>query len=95
VSRQAVYLHFGDRAGLLLALLAWIDQAFNLGDLLARVNQAPTGAEALERMVKVHAIYSPRIDALTRILEADQDHDQAVSAALRDRLEIRQARTWP
>ena len=91
VSRQAVYLHFGDRAGLLLALLAWADQAFKLADLLARVNQAPTGAEALGRMVEVHAAYSPRIDALARILEAQQYQDPAVSAALRDRLDFRRA----
>jgi AcrR family transcriptional regulator len=91
VSRQAVYLHFGDRAGLLLALLAWVDQAFKLDDLLARVDEARTGVEALERMVEVHAAYSPRIDALVRILEAHQYQDPAVSAALRDRLDFRRA----
>jgi AcrR family transcriptional regulator len=91
VSRQAVYLHFGDRAGLLLALLARVDQAFSLADLLARVDQARTGVEALDRMVEVHAAYSPRIDALTRILEAHQDQDPAVAAALRDRLDLRRA----
>jgi hypothetical protein len=42
-------------------------------------------------MVEVHAAYSPRIDALARILEAHQYHDPAVSAALRDRLEFRRA----
>jgi AcrR family transcriptional regulator len=91
VSRQAVYLHFGDRATLLLELLAWGDQALKLGDLLARVTEAPTGAEALERMVEVHATYSPRIDALARILEAHQYQDPAVAAALRDRLVFRRA----
>ena len=91
VSRQAVYLHFGDRAKLLLALLAWGDQALKLGDLPARVIEAPTGAEALDRMVEVHATYSPRIDALVRILEAHQHQDPAVAAALRDRLGIRRA----
>jgi AcrR family transcriptional regulator len=91
VSRQAVYLHFGDRAGLLLALLTWADQALKLGDLLTRVDEARTGAEALERMVEVHAAYSPRIDALARVLEAHQYQDPAVSAALRDRLDFRQA----
>ena len=91
VSRQAVYLHFGDRAKLLLALLAWGDQALKLGDLLARVTEAPTGAEALERMVEVHATYSPRIDALVRILEAHRYQDPAVAAALRDRLGFRRA----
>jgi AcrR family transcriptional regulator len=91
MSRQAVYLHFGDRAGLLLALLAWGDQVLKLGDLLARVNEAPTGIEALERMVEAHATYSPRIDALARVLEAHQYQDAAVSAALRDRLNFRRA----
>ena len=91
VSRQAVYLHFGDRAKLLLELLAWGDEALKLGDLLARVTEAPTGVQALERMVEVHAAYSPRIDALARILEAHQYQDPAVAAALRDRLSFRRA----
>jgi AcrR family transcriptional regulator len=79
VSRQAVYLHFGDRTRLLLALLAWGDQAFKLGDLLARVTGARTGVEALDRMVEVHAAYSPRIDALAHTLEAHQYQDPAVA----------------
>jgi AcrR family transcriptional regulator len=91
VSRQAVYLHFDDRAGLLLALLAWADQAFQLGDLLAAVNQAHTGVEALERMVEVNAAYWPRVDAIARVLEAHQYQDPAVSAALRDRLDFRRS----
>ena len=91
MSRQAVYLHFDDRAGLLLALLAWADQAFQLDDLLARVSQAHTGVEALERMVEVNAAYWPRVDAITRVLEAQQYQDPAVSAALRDRLDFRRS----
>ncbi len=91
VSRQAVYLHFGDRARLLLTLLAWGDQAFKLGDLLTQVTQAQSGVEALKRMVELHAAYSPRIDALTRILEAHQYQDSAVAAALRDRRNFRRA----
>lgn len=91
MSRQAVYLHFDDRAGLLLALLAWADQAFQLDDLLARVSQAHTGVEALERMVEVNAAYWPRVDAITRVLEAHQYQDPAVSAALRDRLDFRRS----
>jgi hypothetical protein len=39
-------------------------------------------------MVEVPAAYSPRIDALTRILEAHQDQDPAVAAALRDCLDF-------
>lgn len=89
VSRQAVYLHFGDRTRLLLALLAWGDHELKLGDLLERVAQAPSGVEALERMVEVHAAYSPRIDALARLLEAQQYTDSAVATALRERLDFR------
>ena len=31
VSRQAVYLHFGDRAGLVLGLLGWVDETSSWG----------------------------------------------------------------
>lgn len=91
VSRQAVYLHFGDRTRLLLALLAWGDEELKLGDLLGRVARARSGVAALQRMVEVHAAYSPRIDALARLLEADQYTDPAVAAALRERLDFRRA----
>ncbi|MFN2487225.1 MAG: TetR/AcrR family transcriptional regulator, partial [Acidimicrobiia bacterium] len=37
VSRQAVYLHFGDRAGLLLALVQHIPETLGFQELLARV----------------------------------------------------------
>jgi AcrR family transcriptional regulator len=91
LSRQAVYLHFGDRAHLLVEVLAWADQKLELGELLARVSNAGSGVEALERMVESHAVYSPRIDAVARALEADQYRDEAVAAALRDRLDFRRA----
>jgi AcrR family transcriptional regulator len=91
VSRQAVYLHFGDRAGLLLELLAWVDETLELGALLARVEEAKSGVEALGRMVELHAVYSPQVDAAARALEARQAQDPEVAAALRDRLEFRRA----
>lgn len=91
LSRQAVYLHFGDRAHLLLEVLAWGDLALELDELMARVRNADSGVEALNRIVEVHAVYSPRIDAVARALEADQHRDEAVAAALRDRLDVRRA----
>ena len=91
LSRQAVYLHFGDRTHLLLEVLAWGDKELQLDELMARVRDADTGVEALDRIVEVHAAYSPRIDAIARALEADQYRDQAVAAALRDRLAVRRA----
>ena len=91
LSRQAVYLHFGDRARLLLEVLAWADRELQLDELMARVRNADSGVEALDRIVEVHAAYSPRIDAAARALEADQHRDEAVAAALGDRLEVRRA----
>jgi AcrR family transcriptional regulator len=91
LSRQAVYLHFGDRAHLLVEVLAWADQTLELGALLAGVREAESGVEALERMVDAHAAYSPRIDVVARALEAEQYRDEAVAAALRDRLDFRRA----
>ena len=91
LSRQAVYLHFGDRAHLLLEVLAWGDRELQRDELMARVRNAETGVEALDRIVEVHAAYSPRIDAAARALEADQHRDEAVAAALRDRLDVRRA----
>src|SRR5918992_5941874 len=43
------------------------------------------------RWASAHAAYSPRIDAAARALEADQHRDEAVAAALRDRLDVRRA----
>jgi hypothetical protein len=42
-------------------------------------------------MVEVNAAYWPRVDAITRVLEAHQYQDPAVSAALRDRLDFRRS----
>lgn len=91
VSRQAVYLHFGDRAGLLLELLAWVGETLNLGAMLARVEEASSGIEALRRMVEVHAVFTPQIDAAARALEARQEQDPDVASALRDQLKLRHA----
>ncbi len=48
VSRQAVYLHFGDRNGLLLAFIQHLDDTLALGESLAAVFAAATGTELLE-----------------------------------------------
>jgi hypothetical protein len=68
-----------------------VDETLELGALLARVEQARSGVEALRRMVEVHAAYAPQIDAAARALEAHQEQDPEVAAALRDRLRFRHA----
>ena len=43
VSRQTLYLHFGDRQGLILALVREMDATLQLADLLAHVYAAENG----------------------------------------------------
>lgn len=87
VSRQAVYLHFGDRAGLLLALVEYMPQTLGFQELLAHVFDAATGAEMLQRAVELHSTYSAKIDSVARVLEAAQYRDKALGAAWRDRMD--------
>lgn len=89
VSRQAVYLHFRDRSGLLLALVRHMDDALGLGDDLAHVFAAPTGEEALTRAVMVHSTFNPGIDAVARVLEAVRDPADPLAAAWRERMAFR------
>lgn len=86
VSRQAIYLHFGDRAGLLLALVAFMPESLGFQDLLAHVFAAESGVEMLRRAVALHSNYSAKIDSVARVLEAAQYQDAALGAAWRDRM---------
>jgi len=91
VSRQAVYLHFGGRAGLLLALVRYMPEALGFRELLAHVFDAPTGAEMLARAVKLHSTYTSRIDSVAQVLEAAQYQDEDLGAAWRDRMDASRA----
>ena len=86
VSRQAVYLHFRDRAGLMLALVDHIDAQHAAEQVGAEVRAAPSGAEALRRWVALLARYTGAIDRVAEVLERAQDDDEALGAAWRDRM---------
>ena len=84
VSRQAIYLHFGDRAGLLVALVQHVDEVLGLTQLAAHIFDAPTGGEALQRMVEVRSDYASKIDSVTQVFDAARYQDEAIAAAWRD-----------
>jgi AcrR family transcriptional regulator len=86
VSRQAIYLHFGDRANLLLALVEFMPETLGFQQLLAHVFAAESGVEMLRRTVALHSTYSAKIDLVARVLEAAQYQDSALRAAWRDRM---------
>lgn len=89
VSRQAVYLHFGSKAGLLLALVDWIDQTGPLPRLLQRVREASNALEALDRLMEVHATYDPQILRIATVLESARRTDKDAAAAWEDRMRQR------
>jgi AcrR family transcriptional regulator len=86
VSRQAVYLHFGDRASLFVALGDHIDVTFGRDRLRAHVFGAPTAVESLRRWVQTMSWYTAKIDSVSRIVELSAESDEALSAAWKDRI---------
>jgi AcrR family transcriptional regulator len=89
VSRQAVYLHFQDRADLYVALARFVDEQRDLAGALKRIDQAPTGAEAMREAVELQARMNPDLYPLAAVMDAIRRQDPAVEAAWQDRLENR------
>lgn len=89
VSRQAVYLHFTDRATLLVELARYADQKRSLPEALDHVLSAPDGREAMHRYVRLQARMNPGIWPLAREVDAARRTDPDVEAAWQDRLAAR------
>jgi AcrR family transcriptional regulator len=90
VTRQAVYLHFGDRSGLLVALVDFIDVSLGAVQLRAHIHGGATGVESLQRWIQTMSWYTAKIDRVTQVLESSQYQDTALAAAWRDRMGRRQ-----
>jgi AcrR family transcriptional regulator len=88
VSRQAVYLHFGSRAGLLVATVRHNDTRSGVGDRFeAEIGSATSGVEAIRAWMRVWLDYLPDILAVGRLLDAASTTDPAAHDALRDRMQ--------
>ena len=77
ISRQALYLHFADRAQLLDALVRYADEKRGLTSAIQHIVDAPTAREALGRMVSLQALQNPRIWAIALAFEAVRRTDKA------------------
>jgi AcrR family transcriptional regulator len=86
VSRQAVYLHFGDRVSLFVALGDHVDFSFGRDRLRTHVFGAPTGVESLRRWVQTMSWYTAKIDSVSRIVELAAESDKALAATWKDRM---------
>ena len=86
LSRQALYLHFQDRADLLMAVVSYVDEQRGLTEHLQKVFDAPTGVAALREAVKVQARLNPSVWPIARALDAVRRTDEAAERAWQDRL---------
>jgi AcrR family transcriptional regulator len=91
VSRQAVYLHFGDRVGLLVALVQHMDETLDLGESLVGVHAAPDGTSLLEAVMRLNTTFWAQVLPVAQVLEAAQHDDDALGTAWRDRMRFRQS----
>jgi AcrR family transcriptional regulator len=86
VSRQTVYVHFGSRTGLLIAMVQHMDESGVLHGLVQRVFDARTALDALDAVVNVHADYHPMAYPVARVFMASRHEDEAIGAAWDERM---------
>jgi AcrR family transcriptional regulator len=91
VSRQAVYINFGSRAGLLAALVVYVDEIGGLQAKIANVLDSPTALSALEALVDFRARYTPSIYRLAIHVDAARRFDADAEASWQDRMKYRYA----
>jgi AcrR family transcriptional regulator len=87
VSRQAVYLHFGNRAQLLLAAVQDRDERSPTGDIRRAAEQDPV-PEALGLFVEAWFRHIPRIEPVAHLLVAASQVDAEARTALDDRMTV-------
>ena len=91
VSRQLVYFHFANRAGLLTAMARHRDEAAGFVEE-ARVSRTLPPAEGFEHLLRAWCAYMPEIEPITRALEAALVTGEDGAVAWRDRMgELREA----
>jgi len=89
ISRQAVYLHFTDRADLMVALVRYADEKRGLATEIQKIADAPNGAAALREMAALQARMNPTIWAAARAVDAVRRTDPAAERSWQDRLQHR------
>jgi AcrR family transcriptional regulator len=85
ISRQALYLHFPDRATLLLALVEHADEREDLPGAVAAVMGAPDGPAQVRAWAEMQAARNPRIAAVARAFDQSRHADDPAATAWRDR----------
>src|SRR4051812_4669778 len=89
LSRQAVYLHFADRADLMLALARHVNESLGLPAEIQRMMNTQTGMGMIEAFVSMQARGNPEVWAVARAIDAVRRTDAAAARAWQSRLKSR------
>lgn len=87
VSRQAVYLHFGNRANLLLAAVQHRDRLTAAGAITRAARESPVPG-ALGEYVRAWFEHIPRIQPIAHLLSAASQTDREAKVAFDDRMNL-------
>ena len=86
ISRQALYLHFPNRAELLIATTRYIDEVKDTDARLAASRTATSGVERLDAFIEAWADYIPEIFGVAKALMAMQETDDEARQAWGNRM---------
>jgi AcrR family transcriptional regulator len=91
ISRQAIYLHFADRAALITAAVRHGDEERGIPEAVQRIRDAPNAVAAVRQLVAAQARLNPGIWPIARALDAVRREDEAAERSWQDRLADRLA----
>lgn len=87
ISRQALYLHFPNRADLLVATTQHVDAVKDIDGRLAASRAALSGVARLDAFIEAWGNYIPEIYGMATALLAMKDTDDAAALAWRERMD--------
>ena len=86
ISRQALYLHFPNRAELLVATARYLDEVHGIGAVFEAEVTHKAGADRLSGFIETWGNYIPKIYGVGKALMAMKDTDDEARAAWDDRM---------
>ena len=87
ISRQALYLHFPNRAELLVATTRYIDEVKDVDGRLAASRTAASGRERLAAYIDMWCNYIPEVYGVLKAIMAMKDTDAEAAIAWNDRMQ--------
>lgn len=87
ISRQALYLHFPNRAELLTATTLYLDEINDVDSMLIASRTAKTGEERLVEWITVCGNYLPVTYGIAKALMAMKDSDEEARTAWDNRMQ--------